>query len=90
LIVNAFRLTSVGTLAPLQYVKIIGATFLGYAFFDDFPDTLTWLNISITISSGIYVFRREALLAQEEKVKVETVIEPYQPFLIMKIKKNRL
>jgi S-adenosylmethionine uptake transporter len=68
LVANAFRLASVGTLAPFQYVEIIGATFLGYVFFDDFPDTITWLGISIIISSGIYVFRRESFLAEEKKV----------------------
>jgi S-adenosylmethionine uptake transporter len=67
-VAHAFRLASVGTLAPFQYVEIIGATFLGYVFFDDFPDTITWLGISIIISSGIYVFRRESLLAEEKKV----------------------
>jgi S-adenosylmethionine uptake transporter len=69
LVANAYRLASVGTLAPFQYVEIIGATLLGYIFFDDFPDTTTWLGISIIIGSGIYVFRRESLLAQQNKAE---------------------
>jgi S-adenosylmethionine uptake transporter len=74
-VTNAFRLAPVGTLAPFQYVEIIGATLLGYVFFDDFPDAITWLGISIIIGSGIYVFRRESLLAQKSQPKVEPVLE---------------
>lgn len=75
LVANAFRLASVGTLAPFQYIEIIGATLLGYIFFSDFPDAITWLGISIIVGSGFYVFRRESLLAQTNQIKVETLPE---------------
>ena len=69
LVVYAFRLVSVGTLAPFQYIEIIGATVLGYIFFDDFPEPITWLGISIIVGSGIYVLRRESLLARDKPVE---------------------
>jgi S-adenosylmethionine uptake transporter len=65
LVVYAYRLASIGILAPFQYVEIIGATLLGLLIFGDFPDAETWLGIAIIVGSGIYVFRREARLARE-------------------------
>ena len=64
LVVNAFQRAPVGVLAPFQYVEIIGATFYGLLLFNDFPDLITWLGISIIVGSGIYVFHRESKLAQ--------------------------
>jgi S-adenosylmethionine uptake transporter len=63
LVVYAYRLASIGILAPFQYVEIIGATALGLIIFDEFPDAVTWLGVSIIVGSGIYVFHREARLA---------------------------
>ncbi len=59
----AYRLASIGILAPFQYVEIIGATILGLLIFGEFPDAITWLGISIIVASGMYVFHREAKLA---------------------------
>ncbi|MDH3630251.1 MAG: DMT family transporter [Gammaproteobacteria bacterium] len=63
LVVYAYRLASIGILAPFQYVEIIGATILGLVIFDEFPDTVTWLGVAIIVGSGMYVFHREAKLA---------------------------
>ena len=63
LVTYAYRLASIGILAPFQYVEIIGATALGLLVFGDFPDTTTWLGIAIIVASGMYVFHREAKLA---------------------------
>ena len=63
LIAEAFRKAEAGMLAPFQYLEIIGATAMGYLFFSDFPDALTWLGIGIILSSGIYVFWREQISA---------------------------
>jgi S-adenosylmethionine uptake transporter len=63
LVAYAYRLASIGILAPFQYVEIIGATILGLVIFNEFPDTVTWLGVAIIVSSGMYVFHREAKLA---------------------------
>jgi S-adenosylmethionine uptake transporter len=65
LIAHAYRLASIGILAPFQYVEIIGATILGLVIFNDFPDAMTWLGIIIIVGSGMYVFHRESKLAAE-------------------------
>lgn len=64
LVVHAFRRAPAGLLAPFQYVEIIGATILGLVFFGDFPDAMTWIGVVVIVSSGMYVFHREARLAR--------------------------
>ena len=65
LVTYAYRLASIGILAPFQYIEIIGASILGLAIFGEFPDAITWLGIAIIVASGLYVFHREARLASE-------------------------
>lgn len=59
LLTFSLRFAPAGTIAPLQYFEIIGATAVGYAFFGDFPTGLTWLGIAIIVGSGLYIFWRE-------------------------------
>lgn len=56
---EAFRRTPASTLAPFQYIEIVGATVLGYVFFGDFPDFWTWVGTAVILASGLYVFQRE-------------------------------
>lgn len=62
LVVYAFSHAPIGVLAPFQYVEIIGATIYGLLIFNDFPDLITWVGISIIVGSGVYVFHRESRL----------------------------
>lgn len=57
LFTGAFRRAEAGTLAPLQYLEIIGATAVGYWFFGDFPDLLTWVGAAIILGSGLFVLQ---------------------------------
>lgn len=59
LFAEAFRRTPASTLAPFQYIEIIGATIVGYVFFGDFPDLWTWVGTAVILASGLYVFHRE-------------------------------
>lgn len=65
LIVVAFRMAPASVLAPLNYMEIVSATLLGYLVFGDFPDGLKWLGIAVIISSGLFIFWREAKLSEE-------------------------
>lgn len=64
LAIAAFRLAPAGILAPFQYLEILGATILGVAFFGDLPDAATLLGIVIIVGSGLYMFRRERVVAR--------------------------
>lgn len=55
------RLAPAATVAPLQYLEIVAATAVGYWWFGDFPNALTWVGITIIVGSGLYVFTRERL-----------------------------
>ena len=59
LFAEAFRRTPASTLAPFQYLEIIGATILGYVVFGDFPDFWTWIGTAVILAAGLYVFHRE-------------------------------
>ncbi len=76
LVVYAYQRAAVGLLAPFQYVEIIGATILGLVVFSDFPDPITWLGIAIIVTSGIYVFRREARLERQQAQTLESARLP--------------
>ncbi len=59
MITYAFKHAPASTLAPFQYLEIIGATALGYFIFGDFPDTLKWVGTFIIVASGLFVLLRE-------------------------------
>jgi drug/metabolite transporter (DMT)-like permease len=65
LVALATRRIGAGQIAPFQYVEIVGATTLGFVFFDDFPDPLTWIGVAVIVSSGLYVYFRERKLAAD-------------------------
>ncbi len=65
LIAHAFSKAEASHLAPLQYLEIVGATLVGLIVFGEFPDALTWLGTAIILASGIYVFRRERIRADQ-------------------------
>lgn len=59
LIAEAFRRAEATTLAPFQYLEIVGATAAGFLVFGEFPDPLTWLGVAIILGSGAYIVHRE-------------------------------
>lgn len=64
LLTRALALAPASLLAPMAYLQIVGATVLGVALFDDFPDAVTIVGCAIIVASGLYVFVRERRLTQ--------------------------
>ena len=64
-LVSAFAHAPASILAPFQYLEIVTATILGFWIFDDFPDAMKWLGISIIIFSGLFVFWREKTVSNQ-------------------------
>jgi drug/metabolite transporter (DMT)-like permease len=60
----ALRYCAASLLAPFQYLEIVVATGFGFFLFGNFPDLYKWIGIAIIISSGLFVFWRERLLAK--------------------------
>lgn len=67
LIIYALRRVTAGVIAPFQYLEIIGATFWGFVFFGDFPDPMTWAGILVIIGSGMFIFHRESVIADQSE-----------------------
>ena len=59
LILSAYRRAEASLLAPLAYTEMIGATAVGWWFFDDFPDGWTFLGVGVLIGCAIYISVRE-------------------------------
>ena len=55
----AMKYAPAATLAPLHYLELPMAVFLGYAIFGDFPNQLTWAGIALITGSGLYIIRYE-------------------------------
>lgn len=59
MITQAFRLAPAVVIAPLDYSAIVWATALGWLFWNEIPDMLTFLGAAIIISSGAFIIFRE-------------------------------
>jgi drug/metabolite transporter (DMT)-like permease len=55
LVARAFTNAPANIVSPFQYFQLIGSVFVGYVFFGDFPDLLTWVGAAIIVGSGIYI-----------------------------------
>ncbi len=60
-LILSLKYADASKLAPFGYFEIITNILIGYYFFDHFPDNWTFLGLFVIISSGVYIFRREAL-----------------------------
>ncbi|MFN3954886.1 MAG: DMT family transporter [Pararhodobacter sp.] len=64
-ITYALRFAPSATLAPLHYLEIVTAVALGWLFFGDWPNALSWGGIAIITASGLYIIARERVLARQ-------------------------
>ncbi len=60
----SLRFAPSATLAPMQYLEIPVATFIGYLMFRDWPNPMAMAGIAITVASGLYVIAREQRLSR--------------------------
>lgn len=63
----SLRFAPSATLAPMQYLEIPIATFVGWLVFSDLPDGLAAIGICVTIASGLYIVFRERALSRAER-----------------------
>jgi len=55
LVARAFTNAPANIVSPFQYVQLIGSVTVGYVFFGNFPDLLTWVGAAIIVGSGLYI-----------------------------------
>ena len=63
LIIRGLDHIEASAMAPLTYLEIVTATLVGYLWFGDFPDALTWTGCAVVIGAGLFVIYRERLAA---------------------------
>jgi len=56
---QAFRLAPAVVVAPLDYTALVWATALGWLFWNEIPDALTFVGAAIIIASGVVIIVRE-------------------------------
>ena len=60
----AFVAAPAVVVTPFIYVTILAASAIGYFYFGDFPDALSWVGVVILIAVGIYIAVRESRAKQ--------------------------
>ena len=64
--VNGYRAVSPATLAPLEYIALVGGAIAGFLIWNEVPDRWVVIGAMIIISSGVFVvYRGEALKADD-------------------------
>ncbi len=64
LMIESFRLGEVGLVGPFKYTSLIWAILLGLLVWGDLPDSWTWVGSALVVGSGLYIWRRELVLAR--------------------------
>jgi drug/metabolite transporter (DMT)-like permease len=57
--IAAFRIADASTLAPLVYLELVSAGFIGYAVFGEIPDAATLIGAVFIIAAGLLLLHRE-------------------------------
>ncbi|GAB4356617.1 MAG: DMT family transporter [Oricola sp.] len=57
---QAFRFAPAAVVAPLDYTALIWATLMGWLFWDEIPDLLTYAGAAVIIASGVFIVWRES------------------------------
>ncbi len=60
---HAFRLGQASQIAPLEYAALVWVVLLDLLLWGSLPDAMTWLGAAIIIASGLYLIRRERIVA---------------------------
>ncbi len=61
---QAFRFAPAAVVAPFDYTALIWATLMGWLFWGEIPDVLTYAGAAVIIASGVFIVWRESKVAQ--------------------------
>ena len=68
-VTDALKLADMTVLMPLDFLKLVWATFFGIVLFAEVPDLLTWVGAAIVFSSSFYIAWRESKVRKEKALK---------------------
>jgi drug/metabolite transporter (DMT)-like permease len=64
-VIRAYRLVEATQIEPIDYIKLLIATAIGFVGFGEWPDVWVFVGAGIIIASTLYITRREARLARQ-------------------------
>lgn len=62
---QALKLAPTHVVGPVDFVRLIWVTLLGYSFFGEIPDLFVWLGGAMILGSSAYIAYREHLLGRK-------------------------
>lgn len=62
--IQTVRVGDLSVSAPFRYTTLLGAVVLGYAFFDEIPNTITIVGCTVILLSGLYSIHLDRRLAR--------------------------
>ncbi len=65
LLIRGLEIAPASVLSPFFYTQIVWATLFGFIFFDHFPDVPTLIGLTVVMASGLYIWKRETVLARK-------------------------
>ena len=60
---HAFAAADASAVLPVDFIRLVFASVLGFVLFDEVPDGWTWVGAAVIISATVYIARREAQVA---------------------------
>ncbi|HYN40058.1 MAG TPA: DMT family transporter, partial [Rhodospirillales bacterium] len=69
-LVRAMRAADASAVMPFDFSRLIFASILGWAMFDEWPDAWTWVGSAVIVTSTVYIARREAKRARRLRMAV--------------------
>jgi len=69
-VTDALRLADMTVLMPLDFLKLVWATFFGIILFAEVPDLLTWVGAAIVFGSSFYIAWRESKVRKEKAMSL--------------------
>ncbi len=76
LLIKSLELTAAVILQPFNYFILVWAMIIGYTFYGEVLDTSTLIGASLVIGSGIYITRREYLVARAQRRRLRKAMYP--------------
>ena len=67
LVPRAYQIAPASAVTPFEYTYLLWAMLLGFAFFDETPSSTTLLGAALVVAAGVYIARREAVLAMRAR-----------------------
>jgi drug/metabolite transporter (DMT)-like permease len=75
-LIRSLELAPAVILQPFNYFILVWAMIIGYSFYGEILETTTLIGASLVIGSGIYIARREFLVARAHRRRLRKAMYP--------------